>query len=60
MKVKIENGMLVIALPVDDKLPLSKSGKARILATTHGFAAGGTFNDLPVSISLNATVPVGK
>lgn len=36
MKARIENGHFILQLPMEKALPLSKSGKARLVASSHG------------------------
>jgi hypothetical protein len=56
--VTIEDGMLVIRLPIADDPPLSKSGKTRVVASTNGFIApGATYDGEIVRVSINAIIP---
>jgi hypothetical protein len=54
--IRLEGDKLVIVVDVSkaalDAAPASKSGKTRMVCTTHGFAKHG-----PVSISLNIIAP---
>jgi len=60
MQATVKEGNLIIVIPAKVKNPpVSKSGKTRIVASTHGF----TRTDVEVegervAISLNATIPV--
>lgn len=58
MKVEVVNGNIVITLPINSALPLSASQKTRVAATTGGFKTSeATINGLPISVSVNCTVP---
>jgi hypothetical protein len=59
MKIEYIDNQLVIIIPVTKDLVAkaepSKSGKTKVLATTHGFTSVQTPHG-PVSLSMNATV----
>jgi hypothetical protein len=58
MNISIESGILVIKVPIDNALPLSKSGKTRIVYTSGGFIpTQATIDGKPVSVGLNVIVP---
>ena len=58
MDVKIEESTLVIKIDVNDPLPLSKSGKSKILASTAGNKKAGIEVDgKELIIGLNAYIP---
>lgn len=60
MKAEIENGELVIRIPVNNPLTPSKSGKSLIVASTNGnIRPGLTIDGEPVVIGLNAYVKKG-
>jgi len=55
MNAKIENGELIVRIPVNDPPPPSKSGKSMIVATSGGnMATTLVVNGKPVTIGLNA------
>lgn len=55
----VEDGMLVIRLPINDPPRPSASGKTLIVAGTGGFASTtAVIAGKQVSISVNATIPV--
>ena len=57
MTATVENGYLVVRVPLIDPRP-SQSGKTAIVASTSGFmATSATVNGQPVKVSLNATIP---
>ena len=57
MKPKIENGMLIIKLPLEDPRP-SSTGKTLLIASSHGVQNLSTeFEGKRVSIVVNAFVP---
>lgn len=60
MKIKFERGEIVIRIPVTEKTiaeaPLSKSGKAKLVASSGGFQA---VDGAPEGVRVNLTV-VGK
>lgn len=57
MKCEIKNGILTITVPVSADPDLSKSGKTRILASSHGNqATTASFNGKPVIVGFNAYV----
>jgi len=59
---KIEGQVLVIRIELDNPYP-SASGKTLIVATTGGFdrtTAIDPVTKLPISVSVNATVPNGR
>jgi hypothetical protein len=56
MKAAIENGELVIRIPVQTPAP-SKTGKTLVVATTHGnVQSTALVNGRPVTIGLNAYI----
>jgi hypothetical protein len=56
MQTTIENGVLVIRIPMQEPAP-SKSGKTRIVATTHGSVQStATVSGQPIIVSLNAYI----
>jgi hypothetical protein len=58
MSTTIENGQLVIRLPLASEPRPSSTGKTFVIAGTGGFAkTGATIGGKPVSISVNATIP---
>ena len=59
MRVKVENGVLIMELPLQSPRP-SKSGKALIVASTAGFQKSGVeLQGKEISVSVNAIVPKG-
>lgn len=57
--VKVEGNRLIINLPLNDPPKTSGSGKSLIVAGTGGFlGTSAVVNGKPVSISVNATIPV--
>lgn len=55
IQAKIENGELVIRIPIKDPPVKSSSGKTLIVASTRGpRKSTATMNDRPVRVSLNA------
>ncbi len=57
MKVTIEDGHLVIRLPMNPTPTPSASGKTLLVASTHGnVATSATVNDKPVIVSVNAYI----
>jgi len=55
MNAKIENGELIVRIPVNDPPTPSKSGKSMIVATSGGnMATTLVVNGKPVTIGLNA------
>ena len=57
MEVKIENGKLVITLPMQAATP-SASGKTLLVATTHGSVKTSCLVDgKPVTVAVNAYIP---
>jgi hypothetical protein len=57
MRTSIKNNTLIIELDLDSGKP-SSSGKTLIIGGTGGFIPSGLkYNDSPVSISVNATIP---
>jgi hypothetical protein len=57
METKIENGKLIISIPISPARP-SASGKTMVVATTGGFAATTVLIDSkPVRINVTATIP---
>ena len=58
-KATIKDGKLIIELPINAEVPVSKSGRTRILAGTSGFeSAGLEFRGHDVKVSINVTVPL--
>ena len=58
MIINIESGHVIIKVPIDNALPMSKSGKTRIAYTTGGFIpTQATIDGKPVSVGLNVIVP---
>ncbi len=56
MDVQVENGMLVIRMPLQTAAP-SKSGKTLVVASSGGFrATGATVDGRAVSVNVTATV----
>lgn len=57
LKVTIENGMLVIRLPMNPTPVPSGSGKTLIVASTHGnVATAAVVQGQPVTIGVNAYI----
>jgi hypothetical protein len=55
---RIENGKLIIELPLAPAPKLSSTGKTFVVAGTGGFAkTEAVIGGKPVSISVNATIP---
>lgn len=57
-KATIKDGKIVIELPINDSLPLSGSGKTRVLAGTSGFETVAEFRGKEVKVSVNVIVPL--
>ena len=58
MKVSIENGELVVRIPVQDPPRPSKTGKTLIVASSNGnVATAATVDGKPVVVGLNAYIP---
>ena len=58
MKASIENGELIIRLPVESNPYPSQTGKTRIVATTHGGVKTAVeVEGKPLTVSLNAYIP---
>ena len=58
MKVRIENGVLIIEIPVSDPPRPSKTGKTLIVATSGGNqATAAQVDGKPVIVGLNAYIP---
>jgi hypothetical protein len=59
MQTTIENGYIVVRIPLQTPTP-SSSGKTLIIASTAGAAkAGVQHNGQPVSVNVNAWIPGG-
>jgi hypothetical protein len=57
MNAKIENGNLVITIPLNSTPVPSKSAKTLLVASTHGSApTAAVVNGKPVTVSLNAYI----
>ena len=57
METTIENGMLVIKIPLEKTPRPSSSGKTLVVAATNGFTStNATVDGKPISISVNATI----
>lgn len=57
MQTEIKDGYLAIMLPMEKDLPLSRSGKTRIVASTRGnVKTSATFNGQPVTVTLTAYI----
>jgi hypothetical protein len=57
MKATIENGELVIRLPLNKTPVLSSSGKTLVVASTHGNQkTDAVVNDQPVIVGVNAYI----
>ena len=57
MNVKIENGELIVRIPVENPMRPSKSGKTLIVATSSGnVVTSAEVDGKPVTIGLNAYV----
>lgn len=55
---RIENGMLIIEIPLSPSPKPSSTGKTYVVAGTGGFAkTDAVIGGKPVSISVNATIP---
>jgi len=58
MHVKIENGNLIVTIPVENPPAPSKSGKTLVLASTRGNQKTTlVFEGRPVTVGLNAYIP---
>ena len=58
MKVRIENGVLIIEIPVQDPPRPSKTGKTLIVASSGGNqATAAQVDGKPVIVGLNAYIP---
>lgn len=56
-KVKIENGMLKLEIPINAQPTPSASGKTLVVASTHGnMRTEATVNGKPVVVGLNAYI----
>ena len=61
MKVRIEGNELIISIPVEKELKPSSTGKALIVASSHGFVRTDAVIDGDnVAVSVNAVVRVPK
>jgi hypothetical protein len=60
IKATIKDNKLFIELPINEAVPVSKSGNSRVLAGTAGFdtSHGLEFRGHPVRIGLNVIVPL--
>lgn len=59
MSITIENGELVVRLPLQTPTP-SSSGKTLVVATTRGSVKSTAMvNGKPVTVGVNAYIPVG-
>jgi hypothetical protein len=57
MQVEIKDGNLVISIPVNNPMPLSKTGKSKLVASTGGnLVTAIQIDGKPVKIGLNAFV----
>jgi hypothetical protein len=57
MNVKIENGNLVITIPVNPTPVLSATGKTKIVASSHGnMATTAVVDGKPVIVGVNAYI----
>jgi len=57
MKSEVKGNKLILTLDMDKEPKLSKSGKTRMVATTHGFMDSGvTVKDQPLKVSVNAVI----
>lgn len=58
MTTTIEDGHLVIKVPLHNNPPVSSTGKSKLVASTNGFFKTGlTHLGQPVSVSLNVIIP---
>ena len=59
MKVRVEDGKLIIEIEIEKTPRPSASGKTLVVATTRGFrATEAQVDGKPLSLSINATTPV--
>lgn len=60
MEVKLENGMIVIRMPISDPPVASGSGKSLVLASTRGNVKTTTvYKGKPITVGINAYVANG-
>lgn len=58
LNAEIKNNQLHLTVALEKIVEVSKSGKTKVVASTHGFQSIPVMiEQLPVSISLNAIIP---
>ena len=60
MEIKIDAGFLVVRIPLNPTPVASKTGKTRVIASTHGNVKTALlYKGAPVTLGLNAYIPSG-